>query len=199
MRRFRRRGRGPVASYAFAREDATTPDVAALIDAHVAFARGAAPLCHAFAMTPGDMARETLSVYSCREDGVLVAVGALREVDERHVEIKSMHVAAAARGRGLGRRMLAHLLSTARARGAERVSLETGTAPGFDPARRLYASAGFEPCAPFGDYPASADNVCLTLVLAAEVVRGRPSAAAPFVRSARREDPGEPRAASPEV
>ena len=61
--------------------------------------------------------------------------------------------------------MLMHLLGVARARGYRRVSLETGTMDAFAPARSLYASAGFVPCEPFGDYRVSPYSVCMTLPL----------------------------------
>jgi putative acetyltransferase len=84
-----------------------------------------------------------------------------------HAEIKSMHTAQAARGRGLGRAMLRHLLGVARERGVRRVSLETGTVPPFAPARALYASAGFRPCGPFGDYQPMDTSTFMTLDLTA--------------------------------
>jgi putative acetyltransferase len=52
----------------------------------------------------------------------------------------------------VGRAVLAHLLDLARDRRLDRVSLETGTTEGFAPARRLYESAGFAACPPFGSY-----------------------------------------------
>jgi putative acetyltransferase len=76
-----------------------------------------------------------------------------------------MHTAAAARGRGVGRAMLHHLLGVARAEGVRRVSLETGTMAEFAPARALYESAGFTACGPFADYRPSDDNCFMTLLL----------------------------------
>ena len=76
-----------------------------------------------------------------------------------------MHTAAAARGRGVARAMLTHLLGVARERGHRRVSLETGTQDGFAAARALYLSAGFSPCEPFGEYFVSPHSVCMTLHL----------------------------------
>jgi len=61
--------------------------------------------------------------------------------------------------------MLTHLLGVARARGCRRVSLETGTMEAFAPARALYESAGFVPCAPFAGYQPSEDNLFMTLEL----------------------------------
>jgi putative acetyltransferase len=69
-----------------------------------------------------------------------------------------MRTAQEARGRGIGTAMLAHLLAVARERGYLRVSLETGTMPAFAAAQAVYASAGFTPCGPFGDYTMSPSN-----------------------------------------
>jgi len=107
-----------------------------------------------------------IAFYSYRDGPALLGVGALKELGPGHGEIKSMHTAEQARGRGVGRAMLSHLLDVARDRGFRQVSLETGTMEAFAPARALYASAGFIQCAPFADYRPSADNYFMTLELA---------------------------------
>jgi len=61
--------------------------------------------------------------------------------------------------------MVEHLLGVARDRGFTRVSIETGSQPAFAAARSLYASAGFEPCGPFGDYRPSPNSTFMTLSL----------------------------------
>ena len=82
----------------------------------------------------------------------LLGCGALRELDAAHGEIKSMRTANAHRRRGVARAMLDHLLAQALALGYTRLSLETGSMATFEPARALYARAGFQPCPPFADY-----------------------------------------------
>ncbi len=140
-------------------------DVLALIDTHLRSARAASPPCEAHALDVDGLRADGITFLTAREDGRLLAMGALRQLDATHAEIKSMHTAEDARGRGLGRAMLDHLLSVARDRGCTRVSLETGTMPFFDAARALYASAGFTPCEPFGGYEPSPASVCMTLEL----------------------------------
>jgi putative acetyltransferase len=103
--------------------------------------------------------------FSFRRDGEVLGVGALKRIDGQHAELKSMHTVAAARGRGIGRAMVAHLIGVARERGYRRVSLETGSMPEFARARALYASAGFSPCGPFGDYVPSRNSTFMTMVL----------------------------------
>jgi putative acetyltransferase len=107
----------------------------------------------------------SIAFFSYREAVELLAVGALKQLGNGHAEIKSMHTAQAARGRGIGGAMLGHLISLARDRGCRRVSLETGAIPAFAPARALYAGAGFVPCGPFGDYTESPFNTFMTLTL----------------------------------
>ena len=94
-----------------------------------------------------------------------IAQNYLKQIDERHAELKSMHTAVAARGRGIGRAMLSHLIGAARERGFRQVSLETGSMSAFAPARSLYASAGFRRCGPFGDYRPSRNSTFMTLWL----------------------------------
>jgi putative acetyltransferase len=106
-----------------------------------------------------------VTFFGARRDGVLVGVGALKQLDPTHGEVKSMHTAAAARGRGTGLAIVRHLLDLAKARGYRRVSLETGTMDAFAPARRLYARVGFAPCRPFADYTVNPFSTCMTIEL----------------------------------
>ena len=76
-----------------------------------------------------------------------------------------MHTLPAARGRGVGRAMVDHLLAVATHRRYRRVSLETGTQDAFGAARAMYHARGFRPCAPFGDYVESPDNTFMTIDL----------------------------------
>ena len=76
-----------------------------------------------------------------------------------------MRTAPAALRRGVARTLLAHLIALAQSRGYTRLSLETGTAPTFDAANRLYETSGFVDCAAFGGYPESPHNRFMTLAL----------------------------------
>jgi putative acetyltransferase len=147
-------------------DDPRKPDVRALLDRHLTFCLSETPPEHSFALDVDALAEPGVAFFSCRDaDGTLLGVGAIKELDPAHVEIKSMHTAAEARGRGVGRAVLDHLLSVARSRGYRRVSLETGTTPGFTAARAMYASRGFEPGEPFAHYSRTGDNTFYTLAL----------------------------------
>jgi putative acetyltransferase len=147
-------------------DDPRKPDVRALLERHLTFCLSETPPEHSFALDVDALARPGVAFFSCRDaDGTLLGVGAIKELDPAHVEIKSMHTAAEARGRGVGRAVLDHLLSVARSRGYQRVSLETGTTPGFTAARAMYVSRGFEPGEPFAQYVRTGDNTFYTLAL----------------------------------
>jgi putative acetyltransferase len=146
-------------------DDPRAGDVRALLAVHLTFARGQTPPEDAHAIDVDGLLDPAVTFFSYRAGGALLAIGALKELDPRQAEIKSMHTAQAARGRGIGGKMLEHLIAVARERGYLRVSLETGSMASFAPARSLYARAGFELCAPFGDYPDSPNSTYMTLGL----------------------------------
>ncbi len=95
----------------------------------------------------------------------LAGMGAIRELNAGHGELKSMRVAPAWLGQGVGEAILLHLLAVAQARGYARVSLETGRGPAFEPALGLYRKHGFANCAAFADYVTDDFSQCLTLPL----------------------------------
>jgi putative acetyltransferase len=139
-------------------DDPRKPEVRALLERHLAFCLSETPPEHSFALDVNRLLDPAVTFVSYRDGGTVLGVAAIKELDAESGEVKSMHTAAAARGRGVGRALLSHLLDTARARGYQQVFLETGTTPGFAAARALYESAGFTPTGPFGGYPQTEDN-----------------------------------------
>ena len=136
----------------FHADDLDSLDVQYLVELHYAQLRAISPpdACH---VLPAVALRDAaVTVWSAREGGQLVGVGALKELARDHGEVKSMRTVPEARGRGIGRSLLRHIIGEAKLRGYKRLSLETGNTEPFGPALRLYASEGFEPWGPFGDY-----------------------------------------------
>lgn len=146
--------------------DPGQPDVVALLEGHLAFAALHSPLEDVHALDLEALRHPSITFLTARREGQLLGVGALRVLDPDHGELKSMHTLSDARGSGVGAATLARLLEEARERGLRRVSLETGTMDAFAAARRLYARAGFVPCAPFGDYSPSRNSTFMSLDLA---------------------------------
>lgn len=106
-----------------------------------------------------------ITFWTAWKDTQLLGCGALKELDSKHGEIKSMRTPTALRRQGAGRAILAHIIEAARSRGYERLSLETGTMQAFQPAQRLYQSVGFTYCGPFGEYAEDPNSVFMTLRL----------------------------------
>jgi putative acetyltransferase len=146
-------------------DDPCSPEVRALLELHLAFAREVTPLEHVHALDVVGLTDPALTFFTARRGGTLVGLGAIRELDPRHGELKSMHTAAAARRTGVARALLDCLIGVARDRGYGHVSLETGTMDAFAPARALYASAGFQRCDPFGEYTRNPYSVCMSMAL----------------------------------
>jgi putative acetyltransferase len=147
-------------------DDPRREDVRRLLERHLAFANESSPPEHVHALDMAALLDPSITFCSARSDGELVGVGALKELDPGHGELKSMHIAEAARQRGVGRAIVDHLVDMAQRRGYRRVSIETGTTHVFVPARSLYLSAGFTPCDPFGEYTSNPHSICMTLALA---------------------------------
>ncbi|ACJ30499.1 Acetyltransferase, GNAT family [Shewanella piezotolerans WP3] len=95
----------------------------------------------------------------------LAGIGALKQLDEYHGEIKSMRTSLQFLRQGVAHKILAHLIAEARARGYQRLSLETGSMEAFQPAKKLYEQFGFQACAPFADYKNDPYSSFMTLSL----------------------------------
>ncbi len=144
------------------------PRVVALLQLHVTRARAETAPGSAHALDLGELRAPEMSFWSAWDGDEPVGVGALKRLSAEHGEIKSMHTAEAARGRGVGSALVRYIMAEARARGIRRLSLETGSWAYFLPARALYERHGFVECGPFGDYRADPNSVFMTVTLAAE-------------------------------
>jgi putative acetyltransferase len=146
-------------------DDPLADDVRGLLLSHLEFARSNTPPEDVHALDIDGLLHPAVTFCSYRRDGELLAVGAIRLLNDNQGELKSMHTAAAARRQGIGRAMVDYLVGLARERGLTRVSLETGSTPEFAAARALYARAGFTETGPFGDYRESPNSTFMTMEL----------------------------------
>jgi putative acetyltransferase len=155
----------PTAAIDILPADFSDDRVVGLLRTHAETARAQTAEGCAHALDVDALKRPDLSVWAAWRGDELVGVGALRRLSAEQGELKAMHTKASARGAGVGRAMLDHLLRLARGQGLRRVSLETGSWPYFQAARAMYATAGFLECGPFGDYREGPNSVYMTLVL----------------------------------
>lgn len=149
-------------SLTIGRESPVTPDLALLFRRHTADMHADTPPESIHMMDASELDIPEVAFFVMRDAGRPVAMGAFKRIDATHAEIKSMHVLAEDRGRGLSRRMLDHLVGQARAAGYDRLSLETGVQPTFVAARALYERAGFQTCPPFEGYWDDPNSVFMT-------------------------------------
>ena len=146
-------------------DDLAGREVRALLDEHLRSMHRHSPPESVHALNLADLLRAEITFWTAWSDAGLVGCGALKELDPRHGEIKSMRTVAAHRRNGVGRAMLQHIIADARRRAYVRLSLETGSMGAFEPARRLYESFGFTYCSPFADYTEDPNSVFLTRTL----------------------------------
>ncbi len=146
-------------------DDLTDDATRSLIAFHLSALSTTAPPESIHALGVDALRQPSITVWSAWVDGRLAGIGALRELDAERGEIKSMRVADGFRGAGVGRAILEHIVRIARERGMTSLWLETGTTEDFAAAHRLYASAGFVDCGPFGSYLPDPHSVFMTLTL----------------------------------
>jgi putative acetyltransferase len=149
-------------------DDPGAEDVRSLLRRHLEFAKDVTPPGHVHALEVERLVDPAITLFSARRDRILVGIGALKHLDESHAEVKSMHTLSEARGEGVGRALIDHLLAVAARRNYRRVSLETGTMDAFAPARSLYERVGFARCDPFGEYTANPHSICMSIDLATD-------------------------------
>lgn len=144
-------------------DDPRHPAVQALLNEHLENMYELSPPDSVHALDIEKLRVPEITFWTAWEDDILPGCGALRELNLKHGEIKSMRTPAAHRRRGAGHAILAHIIEVAKQRNYERLSLETGTAKAFEPAQKLYESFGFRYCGPFGDYKEDPHSVFMTL------------------------------------
>ena len=126
--------------------------VRTILNRHFDLMRATSPEESCHVMTADALMTADILLLAAQAGDSVLGVGALKMLGNAHGELKSMHTLAEARGRGVAQLILQALLDAARDGGLTRVSLETGTAEAFAPARALYQRHGFEVCPPFGEY-----------------------------------------------
>ncbi|MEP3918083.1 GNAT family N-acetyltransferase [Ascidiaceihabitans sp.] len=146
-------------------ERADTPAVAALLTRHHALMRAGSPEESCHVMDVSELVAADVTLLAARQGDQLLGVGALKVIGADHGELKSMHTAQEARGKGVARAILNVLQDKAQEQGLSRLSLETGTADMFAPARALYHAEGFQVCPAFGGYVADPLSVFMTRTL----------------------------------
>ena len=140
-------------------DDLSDPRIATFMEEHLQDMRATSPPESVHALDMDKLRQPEIRFWTAwlpsdadPAPGRLVGTGALKHLSAEHAELKSMRSAESLRGLGVGRAILEHILGQAVDLGYQRVSLETGSQPFFEPAYQLYRRYGFTDCTPFGSY-----------------------------------------------
>ena len=145
--------------------DLTDERVLDLLRAHLSSMHENSPPGSVYALDLSGLSGPDISFITAWEGEALLGMAALKELDPKAGEIKSMRTDEAHLRKGVAARLLEHILTVARERGYRRLSLETGSGEAFEPALALYRKYGFTNGEAFGDYQPSAFNQFMHLDL----------------------------------
>ncbi|QKS73364.1 GNAT family N-acetyltransferase [Paenalkalicoccus suaedae] len=143
-------------------DDVTHVAVIELLEDHIRSMQAHSPPESKHALDLEGLRASEITFWTMWDGEELLGCGALRELDAKHGEIKSMKTSSAHLRKGVAKRMLLHILKEAKARGYERVSLETGSMAVFQPACRLYEREGFVQTGPFASYKEDPNSLFFT-------------------------------------
>jgi len=146
-------------------DDLTGPQIARFLEEHVAEMLSISPPESKHALDLEALRAPDVTFWSVLDGGTVVGCGALKRLDAGHAEVKSMRTAVARKRSGIASLVLGHIIAEAGRMGFARLSLETGSADFFAPARKLYEKFGFTYCEPFADYRPDPLSVFLTRAL----------------------------------
>ncbi|WP_324075324.1 MAG: GNAT family N-acetyltransferase [Erythrobacter sp.] len=145
--------------------DLEDPEVQALIAYHQRAMLEGSPPGLSFALDLSGLQAEGVCVWAAYVEGRVAAIGALKRLDDKSCEIKSMRTHPEYLRQGIAAALLETIITQARLAGFKTISLETGTGPAFEPALALYRRRGFVNGAAFADYTLTDFNQCLHLAL----------------------------------
>lgn len=143
-------------------DDLSGPEIATFLEEHIRDMKAVSLPESKHALDLDGLRSADITFWTVRDETGLIACGAIKRLDAVHAEIKSMRTSASCRGKGVASALLQHMLDEAGQQGYRRLSLETGSMPFFEPARRLYRKFGFDYCAPFADYRDDPNSVFMT-------------------------------------
>jgi putative acetyltransferase len=106
-----------------------------------------------------------ITFWSAWENKKLVGCVALKQLNSNQGEIKSMRATPQSRGKGVGKKLMEHIISVSKQRSYQALYLETGSMQAFEPAIKLYEKYGFSFCQPFADYKLDPNSVFMVLKL----------------------------------
>lgn len=147
-------------------DDLTGKKIADLLREHLENMHEITPPQSVHALDLEALRSPDITFWAAWEGDELLGCGALKELDSRSGEVKSMRTAKAHRRRGVASKILEHIIKEALRRAYDCLNLETGAFPEFAPARALYIRYEFEYRGPFAEYIDDPNSVFMTKKLA---------------------------------
>ena len=141
------------------------PEVNELLTRHFIELRAASPEGSAHVLDIPGLKNPTIKFWSLWENKKLLGCGALKFLNERHGEFKSIRVHDNFRNKGKGVKVIEHLIEEAKKLKIKRLSIETGAGKFFEPARKLFISCNFENCKPFAHYKEDINSMYFTKLI----------------------------------
>src|SRR5688500_824720 len=118
-------------------DDLSGPEIAQLLHEHLQDMALHSPPESIHALDLEALRKPEITFWTVWEGSELLGCGAIKQLDPRHGEIKSMRTAAAHKGKGVAADLLNHIVEEARRSAYERLSLEAGSMQAFAPAHEL--------------------------------------------------------------
>ena len=138
------------------------PEVHNLLTKHFIELRAASPEGSAHVLDINGLKDSSIKFWSLWKNEMLLGCGALKFLNIKHGEFKSIRVNDAFRNQGYGIDVINHLILEAKKLSVIQLSIETGAGDFFIPARKLFKNCGFVPCKPFAHYKEDINSIYLT-------------------------------------
>jgi len=139
------------------------PDVNALLKKHFVELRSVSPAGSTHVLDISGLKDNTIKFWSLWENNEIIGCGALKFLEKGHGEFKSIRVADNFRKKGIGEKIINHLILEAKKLNIVKLSVETGAGNFFQPARKLFNKFGFKECPPFAHYKEDPNSCYYTL------------------------------------
>lgn len=144
-------------------DDLSSEQTRELLALHLAGMHASSPPGSVYALDLSGLQKPDVTVWTAWREERVAGVGALKMAADGTAEVKSMRTHPDFVRMGVGAAILETIITNATARGARRLSLETGSGAAFEPALELYRRRGFVNGAPFRSYTQSDFNQFLHL------------------------------------
>ena len=138
-------------------------DVNDLLKKHFIELRSVSPAGSTHVLDIDGLKDPSIKFWSLWEDSKLVGCGALKFLEKNHGEFKSIRVTDEFKKKGVGKRIINHLIEEAKKLKISKLSIETGAGDFFLPARNLFSKFGFKSCPPFAHYKDDPNSCYYTL------------------------------------